>query len=578
MVIEFYFYFCKLKHFVIFNMKRNFTFLGKIAIAILLVFGMTVSGCKKEPLPGDGSEVVKPGDGDEDGDGKEEEKPGEQGTVTVRASGVALTSVVFIGTVSADIIADGDYDFGVSYSTSNRPDETKDETILKTIVRRSIVDDVALDGSFEIPIGELKANTKYYYCSYILKGGQYSFGEIASFETADVYSAQADIDLSKATDLSADGAANCYIVTDAAHASNSDHAFKFLAVKGNDKTQTLQGVAKAEILWESTGSSSIPERCSIVAGVCAKDGYVAFRLPDTYKEGNAVIAAKDAEGTILWSWHIWLTDQPGEDVYPNNAGTMMDRNLGATSVQGDNNCGLLYQWGRKDPFLGYSTASDKSKIAASTVKWPSAVKTTEVIGTNEWAVKNPMTFITSDCREPQKIGYDEQWQVDIWGPRLGNYDWYYNKAMYDQNLTKEKAQQYIIGTDRWKRDEKTIYDPCPYGWKVPEGGSNSVWNQAGITEEKIQVENGGARIVVGSISIWYPASGYLESGQQIGIGDVGYYWASNSVAADGMSSRVCKFNFKFSEMALHPGSKAAFNAVGDYYPEAAMAVRCVKIQ
>ena len=59
-------------------MKRNFTFLGKIAIAILLVFGMTVSGCKKEPLPGDGSEVVKPGDGDEDedgdDDGKEEEK------------------------------------------------------------------------------------------------------------------------------------------------------------------------------------------------------------------------------------------------------------------------------------------------------------------------------------------------------------------------------------------------------------------------------------------------------------------------------------------------------------------------
>ena len=86
-------------------MKRNFTFLGKIAIAILLVFGMTVSGCKKEPLPGDGSEVVKPGDGDEDGDGKEDgdgdgdgDNPSEQQSmVTVKASGVALTSVVFIG-------------------------------------------------------------------------------------------------------------------------------------------------------------------------------------------------------------------------------------------------------------------------------------------------------------------------------------------------------------------------------------------------------------------------------------------------------------------------------------------------
>ena len=528
-------------------MKRNFTFLGKIAIAILLVFGMTVSGCKKEPLPGDGSEVVKPGDGDEDGDGKEEEKPGEQGTVTVRASGVALTSVVFIGTVSADIIADGDYDFGVSYSTSNRPDETVDETILKTIVRRSIVDEVAGDGSFEIPVGELKANTKYYYCSYILKGGQYSFGEIASFETDDVYSAQADIDLSKATDLSADGVANCYIVTETAYAANSNHSFKLPAVKGNDKAQALQDVAKAEILWESTGANSIPERCTIVAGVCAKDGYVAFRLPDTYKEGNAVIAAKDAEGTILWSWHIWLTDKPGEDVYPNNAGTMMDRNLGATTVQGDNDCGLLYQWGRKDPFLGYTT-SQASIVAASTIQWPEAVKSDATKGTIEWTVKNPLTFIIGNMRMVQGESYEYMGDTYYYWNTVGCNDWYFNPAM--ETSMRSGTGEKIIGTDRWG-STKTIYDPCPSGWRVPDGGSNSVWNQAGITKDNLTAENGGARFTLGGLSAWYPASGCIgfTDGVPANGGVIGYLWTASSLGKDNESTRVNKMHFDFGKLS-----------------------------
>ena len=74
------------------------------------------------------------------------------------------------------------------------------------------------------------------------------------------------------------------------------------------------------------------EFCDLISGCCYEDGYIAFKTADTFKEGNAVIAAKDADGKILWSWHIWLTDQPEEHVYNNNAGTMMDRNLGATSA------------------------------------------------------------------------------------------------------------------------------------------------------------------------------------------------------------------------------------------------------
>ena len=63
-----------------------------------------------------------------------------------------------------------------------------------------------------------------------------------------------------------------------------------------------------------------------------QDAYFDIYFNATDRKGNAVIAAKDSQRNIVWSWHIWLTDQPEEWVYANEAGTIMDRNLGATSA------------------------------------------------------------------------------------------------------------------------------------------------------------------------------------------------------------------------------------------------------
>ena len=86
-------------------------------------------------------------------------------------------------------------------------------------------------------------------------------------------------------------------------------------------------------------------------------------------EGNAILAYK-INGTIYWSWHVWVTDNPGLSDYaqvhptPNYKnrdinGTVfelkfMDRYIGATSSdflgnQWNKSGGLLYQYGRKDP-------------------------------------------------------------------------------------------------------------------------------------------------------------------------------------------------------------------------------------
>jgi uncharacterized protein (TIGR02145 family) len=237
-----------------------------------------------------------------------------------------------------------------------------------------------------------------------------------------------------------------------------------------------------------------------VSGTKYENGKVYFKTADSYREGNAVIAAKDASGTILWSWHIWLTDEPQGQVYNNNAGTMMDRNLGATSATpGDVGAlGLLYQWGRKDPFLGSSSISG-STIAKSTITWPSAVSSNSSNGTIAYATEHPTTF----------IGYNSN-----------NHDWYYTGSSSTDDT-------------RWQ-SSKTIYDPCPSGWRVPEGGADGVWSTSkGSSSSYNRIydsTNKGMNFsgdFCNSSTIWYPASGYRDNDDGA-LGNVGFngnYWS-----------------------------------------------------
>ena len=107
--------------------------------------------------------------------------------------------------------------------------------------------------------------------------------------------------------LSALSTANCYIL-------NQSGAYCIAAVKGNDSDGWLTTAKYAEVLWETFGTSTAPQDGDLIKSVSYKDGYIAFQTPTQFKEGNAMVAAKDAEGNILWSWHLWMTDQPQEQV------------------------------------------------------------------------------------------------------------------------------------------------------------------------------------------------------------------------------------------------------------------------
>ncbi len=346
-----------------------------------------------------------------------------------------------------------------------------------------------------------------------------------------IYTSEASCD-DYMMDLSLSGTANCYIVTNAGR-------YKFKTVKGNS-SESIGSVVFCDVLWESFGTNKAPTIGDLVSNVSYDDDYIEFDA--TGRKGNAVIAAKDANGKILWSWHIWLTDKPEEQVYYNKAGTMMDRNLGATSaIPGDVGAlGLLYQWGRKDPFLG-SSSIRRNKEALSTISWPLPVVSTSNTGTIEYSITHPTTYITKN---------DD------------NGDWYYMDR----------------GTDniRWK-SSKTIYDPCPAGWRVPDGDENGVWSETiGSAKEFVYSYNFRKKGMDfyskfgDSNHIWYPASGYISTyGRHIeGVRYNGTYWSVSTNGRDAYCMSLDSFGY------VNPSIVGMYISSQSY----GFSVRCVKEQ
>lgn len=379
---------------------------------------------------------------------------------TKSATSVWLTSAVLnaeILNAGGDAISECGFYWGET--------ETLDKETANRILCPGMASGTGTGATFAAELKGLEPGKKYFYKAFAVNSAGESVGFTGTFRMDDLI------------DLNAGGeTANCYIVSGPA-------TYKFKSVKGNS-SESVGVVASTEVLWESFGTSVTPEIGDLVEIVDHSDGYIYFKVPDSFKEGNAVIAAKDASETILWSWHIWLTDRPEEQLYYNYAGVMMDRNLGATSATPGDVCalGLLYQWGRKDPFLS-SSDIHVAKPAASTITWPTSVPSTS-FGSISYAVQHPTTFITLD-------------QYDNW-------DWYYTGNFSTDNT-------------RWQ-SEKTIYDPCPSGWRVPDGGEYGVWVKAVnsiysgyyIYDELNEGMNFSGKFGTSS-TIWYPNAGAISN-------------------------------------------------------------------
>ena len=404
------------------------------------------------------------------------------GSVTVNLSAGSITATTAQITGIVEGLSESDkslIEVGLLYSSESGQVENGQGTKLAA-------SEIPSDNAVDFGLADLTFGTKYYYCLYVKQGEGYVYGEVKDFIT------KSPVPPTGYTNLSSAGTANCYIISKSGN-------YCFLTIKGNNPSDFLHLTESASLLWESFGTSTTPSVGDLIKSVSYSDCYIAFQTADVFKEGNAVIAAKDANGKILWSWHIWFTDQPQAHVYNNDAGTMMDRNLGATSAtKGDVGAlGLLYQWGRKDPFLGSSSISS-STLAKSTITWPSAVESNSSNGTIEYATVHPTTFIT--------------WNNS-------NKDWYYTGSSSTDNT-------------RWttSSSDKSIYDPCPAGWRVPDGGSNSIWSKARFDNTTYDSTNEGMSFSISSPSTtWYPASGdrYYSSGSLRYVGNFGGCWSAS---------------------------------------------------
>ncbi|MFA5714057.1 MAG: hypothetical protein WC960_07805, partial [Bacteroidales bacterium] len=293
----------------------------------------------------------------------------------------------------------------------------------------------------------------------------------------------------------------------------------------------------ANIIWKDTDIENVIELTPSGSTGIGPDAMVEFKVDyqAEYPYGNAVIGVKLADDDFnpiepannegyLWSWHIWISDYAGQTHDISEGPTtqlIMDRNLGARSntIGDPRSVGLMYQWGRKDPFVGgtyaYWDRSSTSNVVMTTSPsgWVDNRTGADVGGTIPWAVQHPMSFIKAEDN-----------------PKYAGTHWM---------LANTTA-------GIWEADSKTIYDPCPKGFKLPENGSITTVEGGGnsafgaLTADNFPTYPAGAESadVLGRLmqpDVWFPTTGYL-AGSNGTINNVRLYSYVTSVTRSSSGS------------------------------------------
>ena len=301
---------------------------------------------------------------------------------------------------------------------------------------------------------------------------------------------------------------NCYVVPPGGRVHiPTDGVYKAWAQMDEfERTPIPEGEVMAEVLWQDEIGVMTEHSVKVMNADKRDKAYIVVETGN--KAGNAVVAMK-VNGEIYWSWHIWCTDyNPNlkEGQQELNGFVWMDRNLGATYNKyneegGIKSKGFLYQWGRKDlfpPTKGWEkTESDEDlyNLAGEIITFSKVP--VEVFNNIPNSVHNSMSFYTSE----------ESWYTNAKGTYRRN----------DLSLWNSKV------------GKKTIFDPCPDGWRVPvgkDGEYESPWEQAKKNVTPL-VRYKGFSLK----GIYYPAAGYREllTGNMPNNSflDNALYWAGN---------------------------------------------------
>lgn len=279
--------------------------------------------------------------------------------------------------------------------------------------------------------------------------------------------------------------------------------------------------------------------------------------------GNALLALKASDGTILWSWHIWVVDDLADQTYTNCEGqpTFLDRNLGATSNEYNNrySIGLYYQYGRKDPFVIRTdefTPTKTDDYYTANVEITAVEVRTSDNSNMSWTIKNPN----------KRIVYTE---TASGNPPKGFNNWLNPESEIYNNWGSPGKVTSLDECAVSKGGYKTIYDPCPEGYRVPD-----YYYFTGLTSENgVGVSGKGVKFTVANgVEAVYPLPGTLSVGN---TGDKGvFYYNYRGFYWTTALTDNAAIGFLYSYNTFHTSSLGSRTCVRP----AAANIRCMKIQ
>ena len=299
---------------------------------------------------------------------------------------------------------------------------------------------------------------------------------------------------------------------------------------------------KAEVIWED---------CKDIVTAPAVTGsgansYLTFEIKkENLQNGNAVVAVTNTGGKVMWSWHLWFTPKSSLKTIPftsvGSTYNFMTDNLGwkytkwtgglkrevvvkieqqaetgekktatITLKQAPGNnvregYGNLYQWGRKDPLPGTDTFYPNTGY-----KFNDGYT---IVGDQVADYTNPAN---KQRMEERTIGLSIR-EPGIMLPKVGGgkLSWSYRQYI---NLWSADNDSYA-GTVR--NGKKTIYDPSPVGFKVPDAYAFKDFSITGVVWS-----NGYTLKADNDKEIYFQAGGYRDGndGKLKLVGSYAFYW------------------------------------------------------
>lgn len=334
-------------------------------------------------------------------------------------------------------------------------------------------------------------------------------------------------------------------------------------------------------------------------------GGIRIHLPKaSFKQGNAVIGIKNDVDSVMWSWHIWATDLSGFDETIKVMGNdttrqfkMMPVNIGWCSPHGakiryykrrtcqvkfstakiddksqeriitivkeshtayprGNN--IYYQWGRKDPFIGYvGSTSTADKLRYDWHNWSVSGRPSLLSPSNS---DNDKRFTTRKALHLM-ICNPDKWHNPPrkLKPGMTSSD---TNPWASYNETYANLWEGRTSSDPNAPTLKTIYDPSPIGYQITHFNAFTGFTSLGdnTNEEDywydVKVDNVAKGNPVDSLyefytdhskvkSIIFPVTGYRDwdsDAMCYKFGFIGYVWSAGNRLNDDNNS----YNFEFA--------------------------------